>query len=232
MPLPIVVDKLEDIEEAKRSVYVEREGKFYLDAEIEDVSGLKTALQKEREARQKAAQKNAEYEARIEADRKAMEEAELAKKGLTDVKKDWDEKILSPVLSERDQLKAEIRSMKLDSQVKAAAVKAGVIDEADFWKICGDDFDLSEDGKPFWKSDPTLDISKAILSYKKDKGHLFKGTQATGGGAGGSSGGGKGGSGSDPRNWTAEQRAQYAQENGIPALRKAISDSINKKAAA
>lgn len=53
MSLPAYVDRLEDLPEAARSFYVETgDGRFRLDAEgIEDVSGLKSALEKEREAR-------------------------------------------------------------------------------------------------------------------------------------------------------------------------------------
>jgi predicted oxidoreductase len=41
MSLPLVVEKLETIPEAARGAYVEKDGKFVLDAEIEDTSGLK-----------------------------------------------------------------------------------------------------------------------------------------------------------------------------------------------
>ena len=53
MSLPAIVDSLEDLPEAVRAFYVETEdGRFRLDAEgVEDVSGLKSALEKEREAR-------------------------------------------------------------------------------------------------------------------------------------------------------------------------------------
>lgn len=53
MSLPAIVDHLEDLPEAARAFYVETgDGRFRLDAEgVEDVSGLKSALEKEREAR-------------------------------------------------------------------------------------------------------------------------------------------------------------------------------------
>ncbi len=41
MPLPLTVDSLDTVPEAARGAYVEKNGKFTLDAEIEDVSGLK-----------------------------------------------------------------------------------------------------------------------------------------------------------------------------------------------
>jgi len=51
--LKLVVEKLDDVEEASRGLYVEKDGKFVLDVDgIEDTSGLKSALQKERSARE------------------------------------------------------------------------------------------------------------------------------------------------------------------------------------
>jgi hypothetical protein len=41
MPLPLVVDKLDTVPEGARAAYVEKDGKFVLDAEIEDTSGIK-----------------------------------------------------------------------------------------------------------------------------------------------------------------------------------------------
>lgn len=47
--MPLVIDKLEDVPEGARAAYVEKDGKFRLDVEIEDTAGLKSALQKERD---------------------------------------------------------------------------------------------------------------------------------------------------------------------------------------
>ena len=41
MPLPLIADSLDAIPEAARGAFVERDGKFHLDATIEDTSGLK-----------------------------------------------------------------------------------------------------------------------------------------------------------------------------------------------
>lgn len=55
MALPLVVDSLDEItNEAARGAYVEKEGKFHLDIDPpEDTSGLKTALNSERQLRAK-----------------------------------------------------------------------------------------------------------------------------------------------------------------------------------
>lgn len=56
--LPIVVDSLDKVPENARGAYVARDGKHYLDAEIEDVSGLK-AKNTDLTTRLTAAQKRA-----------------------------------------------------------------------------------------------------------------------------------------------------------------------------
>lgn len=47
--LKLVIDKIDEVEEASRALYVEKDGKFHLDVDgIEDTSGLKKALESER----------------------------------------------------------------------------------------------------------------------------------------------------------------------------------------
>lgn len=48
MALNLIVDSLDEIPEAARGAYVEQDGKFKLDFEVDDNSALKGALQKER----------------------------------------------------------------------------------------------------------------------------------------------------------------------------------------
>jgi hypothetical protein len=51
MPLALVVDKLDAIEESHRGLYTEKDGKFHLEVTgLDDTSGLKSALEKERAA--------------------------------------------------------------------------------------------------------------------------------------------------------------------------------------
>lgn len=85
MPLPFTVEVIDSIPEPQRGLYKESNGKFVLDVEgYEDTSGLKSALQKEREAA-KSATKQAqawaslgkspeEIQQLLEAQRKAEEE--------------------------------------------------------------------------------------------------------------------------------------------------------------
>lgn len=56
MALALLVDDINTVPEPLRAAYVEKDGKFHLDAEIEDTTNLKSTMVKEREAR-KAAEK-------------------------------------------------------------------------------------------------------------------------------------------------------------------------------
>jgi DNA-binding transcriptional MerR regulator len=61
MALKLIVDKLDDVPEALRGEYTEKDGKFHLGVDgLEDTGGLKTALQKERADR-------AAYEKQVKA---------------------------------------------------------------------------------------------------------------------------------------------------------------------
>jgi hypothetical protein len=52
MGLKLIVDSLDGLDEGVKSLYAEKDGKFRLDVEgVEDVTGLKSALEKERSAR-------------------------------------------------------------------------------------------------------------------------------------------------------------------------------------
>jgi len=75
MKLKVIYATQEEIPEQYRDLFVEREGKFWLDAEgVEDVSGLKSALSKERTGRQTAeATLRALKEAGIETAEQARE---------------------------------------------------------------------------------------------------------------------------------------------------------------
>lgn len=70
MPIPVMIDQLEEVPEELRPHYLETDdGRFMLDADgVEDVSGLKSALEKERAARKAL---KAELDALSDADHEA-----------------------------------------------------------------------------------------------------------------------------------------------------------------
>jgi hypothetical protein len=222
-------DKQEDVPEAFREDYEEREGKWH--PKIEDVSGLKSALKKERDAREKnekAAKEAAERLAALEAEKHAQA-AGLTSEKLAEITRKTEERF-KPQLERLTALEAENRSLKLDSQVKSAAAKAEVLDSDDFWVLAGKDFDLTDDGKPIWKEDPTLPLEKAIQSYREKKPYLFKGTQAAGGGAAGAQRAGQNsGGGKSPSQWSMDEKRSYIEANGPDAYRNLLDEEVRSK---
>ncbi len=67
MALSLIVEDIATVPEAQRVLYVEKDGKHHLDVTgIEDTSGLKSALQKERDAVKEARRIQKEIEQRYE----------------------------------------------------------------------------------------------------------------------------------------------------------------------
>jgi hypothetical protein len=224
MALPVTTDSLESIPETLRGAYVQKDGKFVLDAEIEDVSGLKKTVKATRDEREAAERRAKEAEARAAELQQKIEQADLASKGLTDAKKEWDEKYLKPTLDKLTAKEMEIRSLKLDGKIQSAAFDAEVIDPKAFWKLHGEDFDLDDKGQPFFKADPSKPIKEAIESYRETESYLFKGTQAAGGGAAGIQGSGSAGSNAKPvEKWTSEEIKSFIDKHGEAKHRELLS---------
>lgn len=97
---------------------------------------------------------------------------------------------LEPQLKAAEGLKAQNRGLLLDADMKARALKAGVLPEklGDFWKLRADEFDLTDDGKPMVKGKPGLDPDKHLEALKKLNPEWVRGTQASGSGAKGGTG--------------------------------------------
>lgn len=200
--LKLRIAKLEDVDEAIRSLYIPDGDGFKLDADVpapEDTTGLKTALAAERKRAKTAEDKIAE----ADAARLAAEQlAEASKVGITDAKLkeiraqiqgELDSKY-KPHIEERDRLKGENRSLKLDNQVKSQIVGEEIGVRGDrveqFWSLYKDSFDLTEDGQPVVKANPGQSIKDFCTSVaKKAIPEFFAGTKATGGGGGGGGGG-------------------------------------------
>jgi hypothetical protein len=172
MAVKLVVDKLEDAPEAVRTLYVEKDGKFHLQVEgLEDTSGLKKALDSERESARKARQQAKELEERFtgidpEQVRDLMKkfeddgEARLIKEGKID-------EVVNKRLTKREiefnkQLKAaqdmveaekkrssKFNDLVLENQVRQAASAAGLHNHAieDAMLRARSIFRLTEDGK-------------------------------------------------------------------------------------
>lgn len=184
--------KLEEIPEAQRGDAIELKGGEFIVNEPDDNSALTTALETERKKRE-AAEGSA---SKVAASLKKLEDKLKAQEGgiteeklnqiRADVKKELEEEY-GPKLKSLDDLRSENRSMKLDSKVQELAVAAGFLPERlkDFWKLHGDEFDLTDDGKPMVKDKPGTDVAKHVAAIAKTRSEWVKGTQGDGGGTGG-----------------------------------------------
>lgn len=146
-----VVDKIDAVPEAQRGWYVEKEGKFHLDPakiDIEDTSGLKSALEKERKAARDAEKARKEFEARFigidpEKVKELMakfdgdEEGKLIAAGKLDevlarrtekqrAQHEKDLKAAADKATAAEARAAKFSQRVLDNHVRAAATKAGV----------------------------------------------------------------------------------------------------------
>lgn len=147
--LSLTVDDIATVPEAQRTLYVEKDGKHHLDVTgIEDTSGLKSALQKEREAVKEAKRLQKEIEQRyegIDPDKvKSMmakfendDEAKLIAAGKIDeVVTKRTEKLRVELQKQVDLAKGETEASNkraskfsqrvLDNHIRAAAIKAGL----------------------------------------------------------------------------------------------------------
>jgi hypothetical protein len=198
MPFPTYA-KQDEIPEAFRSEYEEREGAWH--PKVPDVTKLNSALQSERvrAAEQERLRRAAEKEL---DDLKRAEKAKAA--GISDEEmqklRDDEAKARKPLEDELSTVKAENRKLKLTDRVKALALAAGVMPDRikQAMKILDERTDLTdasgivvkdEDGKI------TTETVEDFLgkTFKKESPWFYAGTGASGSGALGSSGGGGGG---------------------------------------
>lgn len=171
MALALVVEKLDSVDEAQRALYVEKDGKFHLDvAGLEDTSGLKSALQKEREsvkAANRAVKEMQEQFAGIDPSKvRAMmekldndgESALIAAGKIDEVINKRTEKLRAELQKQVDLAHGEAKSAGeragkfsqrvLDNHIRQAATKAGLHSHAveDALFRARSMFSLSEDG--------------------------------------------------------------------------------------
>lgn len=224
-PFPIY-DAADDVPEAFKSEYEEREGKWH--PKVPDVTSLQSALESERTraANEERDRKKAERE-RDELKRKAT----AAEHGITDeqlekLRKDDAEK-RKPLEEKLAAIEAENRKLKLNDRVRAEAAKHWLGDRMDDGMLLvvdgprpratlASDSDaiviLDKEGKP------TTETLEHFLSttYKAEKPWLYAGSGASGSGAGSSSvsgnssGTGSGSPSAATSKALAEKRSQVA----------------------
>lgn len=143
MALALTVENLESVPEALRSEYTEKDGKFHLNVDgLEDTSGLKSALDKERKANREAAAKIKKWESLGKSDEEisallaSHEEAERKKaegegnfdKILSQHRSKW-EKEKSELEAELSAARLSERSAIIETSVLGALTKASATEE-------------------------------------------------------------------------------------------------------
>lgn len=198
MPLP-TFKTLEEIPEAFRGEYEEQDGEFRpKDAAAQVAADLATERTKRTAAENLAAKAAKELE-KLRNEKRAAAvgvSAEELEKIRADAKGEAAEEYKAR-LAEAEEAKREVRVLRLDNAVKAMAAKAGILADhlGDFWKLYGEEFDLSEDRKPLVKGRLGVEVEKHVAELVKKQPGWLQGTRATGGGAGGMMGAGGGAGG-------------------------------------
>ena len=222
MPTQTFKSKDEVPQEFAETAIEAKDGTFHVFTD-EDTGGLKSALQKEREASRKAKKEAADAQERLSAIEAENKEAELAKHGLKDVKRKWAEEELAPVSKERDAFKAKYLERALAGEIKAMLNDIGVVDVEGAYRLLGADYELGDEEKPVLKRDPTADVRKSLEKVLNDRyKYLLKGTQAAGGGAAGAKGAGGGGGQKPPTQWSVDERRAFIDQHGMAEYQKLL----------
>ncbi len=181
MPFP-VFPSMDEVPEAFRDEYELVDGK----AQPRELTGLKSAVAKERTEREAAAKALREAQTRLEE----LETAAKAKKsGMSDeqlaaMRADFDAKV-APYQTRAEKAEARLREKELDGALKSLMATSGVRAERidTLWKLVADRFDLADGGTPFVKSDPTTDVTKTVAGLVKEYPEFFSAPAGSGGGA-------------------------------------------------
>lgn len=249
MALKFSVEKLDDVDEAFRPLYVEKDGKFVLDAEgipaPSDDTGLKTALQKERKARedlekqvkkwQRLGKSDAEIEAMI-ADAAKAEEEKATKAGEWDkLKAQMNAKHADDLRSADEKVSAMKRALErhlVDAQATAAIAAAKgvpdlllphvqkhvkVVEENGEFKVVVTD--VKGDPRVDGKGEP-LSISDLVVEMRGSDifGRAFEGTGSSGSGTPPQNKGGGNPSGKRRSEFKDEkERSDFVNAHGLAA---------------
>jgi hypothetical protein len=220
----------DEIPEGQREAAVEtKDGKFAVSIE-EDTTPLKNSVAAARKERDEANRKAKELEARIGTLEESIEAGKAGITGdkLTEIQRKAEERF-KPQLAELEKAKGELRKLRLETPAKGLLGKNKAIDQDAAWKIVGEDFDLTDDGKLIVKADPTADVEKYISGTLVTKyPYLFQGSQADGGGASGAQKGAPSGSAKPPTQWTTDERASYIDEHGVEKYQELLNQHLRE----
>lgn len=196
--------KLEEVPEQFRELYELKDGKAVPKTVEMDPDGLtekgRLAIKRERESAETAdkARKEAEKREKDLRDQLAAKTAGITDAALKElrgqVRKDLQAESAAEMTAKQAEIdallavKAENRSLKLDTKVKKMLLDAEVRHERvdALFILTANDYDLTEDGKPKLVNHPGMTIDQyARTELKKRFPEFFRGSQAAGGGTGG-----------------------------------------------
>lgn len=233
MGLKYVIDKLEDVAEASRGLYVQRDGKFYLDVDgvvpkerVDEFRNNNIELQKQLD---KYKNIDPTKYAELKQIQQEIEEGKLIKEGkLEEVvnlrvgnMKTTYEGQLNDANTALANANRQLETLMIDNVVRAEATKAGVVATAvDDVILRAKTTYVIEKGVPVPKANgevvygkdgkTPMPISEWMTGLRGTAGHLFQGS--TGSGAGG---GGKGPGGVDVSKMTPAQKIQHGLNMGL-----------------
>lgn len=243
MALELTVDNLENVQENLRNLYVEKDGKYQLDVSgIEDTGGLKSALDKEREAHKRLEKATKSWEKlgktpeEIAEILQAHEDAEKAK---AEKAGDWEKLKAQMNDSHAKEIAAkdnELASMRkaldeylIDAQATSAIAAAKGVPELLLPHVKQHVKVMEENGKynvtvVDAKGDPRINgkgepltIADLVVEMKQSEiyGRAFEGTGQTGSGKLPTNAGG--GTTLKRSQMTPKQRTEYMSEHGQAA---------------
>jgi hypothetical protein len=179
----------------KDSAVETKDGKFLVfeEADTSELEAQITAEAEKRVAAEKLMRKTAAELQKLQTQRKAAD-AGMTEEKLKELREEARQEVLDelkPQLDAAETLKAQNRALVLDADMKARALKAGVLPAKidDWWALRGKDFDLTDDGKPMVKDKPGVDPDKHLATLLKRNPEWIVGTKASGSGAHGTTGG-------------------------------------------
>jgi hypothetical protein len=194
MPFKVYATKDEIPSDQQGTALALADGKFAVD-EPEDTSALTTAIEAERgkrEAAEKLVKKQAADLAKADREKKA------ASHGLTDeqlqaIRAEASADLEKKLADKETELETERTANK--SRIKAGEFKTLAADQKfvgkkldDLFRLHGDEFDLTDDGKLMVKGKPGIDPKKHMETIAATRGEWVEGTKAAGGGAAGQTG--------------------------------------------
>ena len=252
MALKAVVESLDEVPEAVREMYKQDGDAYRLEVEgvefEDEVAGLKTALEREREERKKLAKalkgkpdltaEDAEElerlrQERAEAERKKLEAEGKWEELRTKLQKEYDEKVQAKAaeVKERDSY---IERLVVDNELRRALTEIGVHKDyleavEAMMKLRGPRVQKGEDGYRGVFPDE-LHGDKPITEYvqewaKTDQAQRF--IEASGATGGGASGRGAGGAGKTKafKDMSEQERMDYIDEHGLEKYKALITST-------